>query len=542
MKNRFFLWLSLLITLSIVLYSCRNEEMTKDETTPHRNNADFFKHSKTNNTLSRAGVDYISILEAYNDQTGFLAQMPDQRGMPIWEKMQVFDAEGGATGLMIPLSYDNETMSSVLFATLNDRDLVSFVRDYDNALLQRIVYDRNIDKDYRQHMFYTFMYMDYKTFGTQHFTNIPQDLFEGQKEDKEKGRMWLTEFRPPTNITAHTDDQSKITLTVDICTLYFHCKNGKPWKDCDHCGTCVTYSCETIFTGDTGTDFPPANPSSGGGSSGGGGGSVPSTDPGTPNDGCVMQDVFYRLLPSCGGGGTLPDIEDPCEKTNAVLNKPNVQQGITNVKANAKQTLSNPETTGEIGFKEKKDGTVVPADVNGDHEVEFTNVTDGYGGYHNHTASGTHMVSPPDIVDTLFGFAAAQSVADGVGHAYFGMIAAEGCSTCPNGVKYVHYVIRFAGTGTELGGFVYSETKMKQFKYDYRKMVSNLTNTSINGNTYVNIAGELNEKGLEKLFFDTLQNMGLTGKVNLQRVDEENGTVYNIVQDSTGKITAVPCL
>lgn len=41
MKNKFFLWLSLLITLSIGSYSCRNEDFAKDEANPQRNNADF---------------------------------------------------------------------------------------------------------------------------------------------------------------------------------------------------------------------------------------------------------------------------------------------------------------------------------------------------------------------------------------------------------------------------------------------------------------------------------------------------------------------
>jgi hypothetical protein len=150
------------------------------------------------------------------------------------------------------------------------------------------------------------------------------------------------------------------------------------------------------------------------------------------------------------------------------------------------------------------------------------------------------MFSPPDIVDTLFGFAAAQSVNDGVGNAYFGMIAAEWCNTCPGGKKEIHYVIRYAGIGTELGKFVYSPTQMAQFLKQYRKLEKNLTDPALNGNTYSNSSGDLNEKGLEKLFFDTLTNMGLDNKVALQRV-EPNGAVYNLTQDSSGSIVATPC-
>ena len=62
----------------------------------------------------------------------------------------------------------------------------------------------------------------------------------------------------------------------------------------------------------------------------------------------------------------------------------------------------------------------------------------------------------------------------------------------------------------------------------------------LNGNTYSNSSGDLNEKGVERLFFDTLANMGLTGKVVLQRI-ENSGIVYNVTQDSAGTITATPC-
>jgi hypothetical protein len=232
-------------------------------------------------------------------------------------------------------------------------------------------------------------------------------------------------------------------------------------------------------------------------------------------------------------------LDTPCERTKTTLNKSSIQQGISNVKAQAQQTLINPKT-GEIGFKEKKDGTVVPADVTLSHQVKFNDTTDGYGGYHNHTASGKHMFSPYDIVDTLFGFAAAQSVNDGVGNAYFGMIAAEWCNTCPGGKKEIHYVIRYAGTGTELGNFVYSTAKMKQFLIDYQKTAGDLSDQYINGTTYINSSGDLNEKGLEKLFFDTLTNIGIGNKVILQRI-EPNGAVYNVTQDTSGLITATSC-
>jgi hypothetical protein len=257
-----------------------------------------------------------------------------------------------------------------------------------------------------------------------------------------------------------------------------------------------------------------------------------------PDDGSGNGGYDY---PPFGGGYENPEDsiavnKTPCEKTKNMLQKPKVQQGIANVKSQALQTLSNINT-GETGFKEKKDGTVVPADVNSAHQVVYNDVTDGYGGYHNHTATGTHMFSPPDIVDTLFGFASSQSINDGFGNAYFGMIAAEWCNTCPNNVQYIHYIISYSGTGTELGGYVYTPAQMNQFLIDYRKKVNKLLKDPLNSN---NNGATLNNLGLEKLFFDTLKNIGINGKVNLQRV-ESNGIVNNITENSNGTINATPC-
>ncbi|OVE56017.1 hypothetical protein [Chryseobacterium mucoviscidosis] len=65
------------------------------------------------------------------------------------------------------------------------------------------------------------------------------------------------------------------------------------------------------------------------------------------------------------------------------------------------------------------------------------------------------------------------------------MIAAETCSSCPDGVKYVHYLIRYAGTGAELANFVYSPAQMKKIINDYRKTASDLSDPYISGHLIV---------------------------------------------------------
>jgi hypothetical protein len=152
----------------LLLWSCRSEDFAKAETNPQRNNTEFFKHRSS---LSAKNTDYIRILEEYNRETDFLSKMPDQKGMPIWDKMYVVETET-ATGLMIPLSYDDETMSSVLFATLDGKNTLTGVRDYDNATLEDIVYNQKISVENRESLFLSFMHMDNRTFGNEQFIGI----------------------------------------------------------------------------------------------------------------------------------------------------------------------------------------------------------------------------------------------------------------------------------------------------------------------------------------------------------------------------------
>lgn len=101
-------------------------------------------------------------------------------------------------------------------------------------------------------------------------------------------------------------------------------------------------------------------------------------------------------------------------------------------------------------------------------------------------------------------------------------------------------MITYTGTGAELGGYVYTAAQMNKFITDYQKLASNLTNKFKNGSTYIKTSGDLNEKGLEKLFFETLKIMNLNGKVNLQRV-EANGTINNVTLDNNGMPIGTPC-
>ncbi|ANF51847.1 hypothetical protein A0O34_15600 [Chryseobacterium glaciei] len=226
--------------------------------------------------------------------------------------------------------------------------------------------------------------------------------------------------------------------------------------------------------------------------------------------------------PDYGGGGDPQDPEppeDPCAKTKSIINNPKMQAGLQELKTQSTQG-------GEKGIKFKADGTPSATITGGAHSVDLGDKTGYAGGYHNHTPSGIPMLSPPDV-DQLLGFARAQPTSNpaNVNNAYLGMVA-------PNGM---HYVIWFNGNYQDsLTNF--SQDQLDNYVNDY----ITYKDLFLLDNAYSSDHLNLNSDGLEKLFFDTLKNMGLDGKVNLQRI-ENDGTVKIVSLNSSNQPTSSTC-
>ena len=235
-----------------------------------------------------------------------------------------------------------------------------------------------------------------------------------------------------------------------------------------------------------------------------------------------------------GGNPYTPQNQNPCEQTKNKLQDPNIKQVIEDVKDQAEKA-ANDINEGETGKIEKNDGTIMPADVSADHHVTFNDITNSKGAYHSHTMTGAKIHSPPDIM-LLLDLAAVQPSASDYGNAYLGMIGATKCS-CPGGFKYYHYIIRFSGTASDLTKSNYTKEQMDGWIDTYKERESELSDIQTN----VDFLGdELNKTGLEKLFFDTLDSMGLSEKIILQRIDE-NGKIDTIILNSNKTLTVIPC-
>ena len=200
----------------------------------------------------------------------------------------------------------------------------------------------------------------------------------------------------------------------------------------------------------------------------------------------------------------------PCENTKALMANTNMQASITQLKTNA------TSGSGEMGFKATKSGTPSPMIPGSAHSVNFGDKTGYAGGYHNHTKMGIPMYSPADI-NQLLGFARAQGNNGDPTLAFVGMVA-------PNGM---HYIIRFEGTYQDSVNFNFM-----------REDIDNYTDNMAMSNSIFKSSSST--QGIEKLLFKTLNNMGLDGKIILQRV-ENDGTIKTINKNNDGTITAVPC-
>lgn len=299
---------------------------------------------------------------------------------------------------------------------------------------------------------------------------------------------------------------SKIALCVGVTATYVEqpgtaCLSGQhTYEDgsaCEYWGTINMalpgYGGHFVYTFDAADCY-------------GGGGGNPSSGSGTTG-------------PYHGGGGGTGTINNPCTKAKAILTNSQVQAKISELKTQS--TLG-----GEKGVKFKTDGTPSSTISGGAHSVNFGDKTGYAGGYHNHTPTGIPMLSPPDI-DQLLGFAKAQPTSDptNVKNAYVGMVA-------PNGM---HYVIWFNGNYQD-AITTFSQDQLDSYIIEYQ----NANDVMLLDSQYSADHLNLNAKGVEALFFETLKKMGLQGKANLQRI-ESNGTIQNINLDANNNPIATPC-
>lgn len=405
MKRKIMLRLSYLIAFLTVFWSCHNEDFINGKAEPQRNNASFFLHAKTGGIAARGGVDYIAILEAYNREKDFLSTMPDQQGMPVWDKMQILD-NGEKTILYVPLSADKTGLSSLLIVNIDEENDVARLQNFTNDYLEVYVYNADNPTAKRKLLMDTFLQMDFFTFGHQEFTNLPKDIYKGSTE---YNRLNI----PDVKIEA---EQSKGFIYNTICTTYHFCVHGQSTSSCDYgsctCGGLISCflvtSCTTSATWIDDNSFPSFPGSNGGG--GGPSGCNTCTNNTPPKDPCMMNTVFYRVKPGClenAGDSGIDGLDDPCQKiitenlkAKALLNQTVIANQNTAMKAGiSTSTIEKGFIFGKDASGNYKTSNIILGDSSGaqvDLPPTHTDFT-AQGGIHNHTTNVYDVPSTGDI-------------------------------------------------------------------------------------------------------------------------------------------------
>ncbi|OVE60217.1 hypothetical protein [Chryseobacterium mucoviscidosis] len=224
-----------------------------------------------------------------------------------------------------------------------------------------------------------------------------------------------------------------------------------------------------------------------------------------------------------GGGSTgypyPQNNQTPCEKTKNIVNKPQIKAKLTSL-----QSYANTNTKIESGFQELKSGTLVNGVVNGDNQIEFGIGPNSQGTVHTHQPGTIGIFAPQDIM-TFLAIVHAQD-ANALGNAYSGTISSSGT-----------YFINFTGTAsdlppamTEAQEAAYVAATVKDYTEKYYKLLKAEGKKSYQ---------TLSSIGLEKLFFDMLDKIGLAGKITL--IKEDNGNTSTIQKDSSGNPIPNPC-
>lgn len=376
---------------------------------------------------------------------------------------------------------------------------------------------------------------------------ISYNITAEEKESLKNGRFVNYSGRTAINEVTNMDTSSLLKGPFCIPDLYWYpvpCASGEHLPDQPGCilkgGNRAYWASGIVY--DCFEPVPEPQPETLVPSPGGGGGGCdgcPISGTGDPK--CLSSGKNHGDLGLIDGNGcsyvgpSLPNpgnpnpSDDNCQKTKEIVENEEVHPKIDSLKAKSK-------TKGEKGFNVKLDGTTSGLIDGGPHEVDLGDETGNQGGYHNHTPTGIKIFSPPDVLK-LLNYAISKPGGN-VGNAFFGVIGSEVCSSCTGGYKYQHYIIKYTGGLQELGTLVYSPWDKTALESWYLKqeflLASNPAYSDDGGAT-------LNTKGLEKLFFNMLNKMGLQNKVSLQRIDDSN-VVKNVKIDlTTGEPEEIPC-
>ncbi|WP_407485275.1 hypothetical protein [Elizabethkingia anophelis] len=269
----------------------------------------------------------------------------------------------------------------------------------------------------------------------------------------------------------------------------FGCREeNNEWVDCDHPGVDII-----VPKPNPGTTNPPENGGNGGG--------------------CL--DHANCIDPGYGGGGYIEPLQDPCSRAQRALSAANVKSAIQSLKdrMNDPNRPNNNEQLHVI----KKDGGTEVKEGKQDH-VPFSPDIYTKGSVHDHDKLGFPMFPPHDI-NSFINTVRVQNYppdpndpTDKTGEAFLGIVTPD-----------YNYFMIFNGTKDDIPP-MYGAGVVEAFQLE-----SEIEHTNMQMHNVT-----MTDSVLQKLFFDYLDKMGLSGKVSL--IKQINGNNYPITKNSDGTI------
>ena len=274
--------------------------------------ANFFETPKK---VDEKTQHLIAALKRYDSSSNFISTLPDDFGSPVWNKVffnrkkNVANKSGAdadeRTAIVVPVSEDNEYLSGVILLE-EQNDTITSLKSFDDAYFHRISHGTTLDLNKAKEALGLFLLMDYKTFGTKEFDNIPKILFPND--------LFHDSSKLTTRVIIDTSgyvngEPSGLLSCFEISWLETNCGtplNPKCIPTCDMCTACcspISHSIIICSGGGAGGGSGGGGGTGGGGTGGGGSGGGGGGGYGDGFDPPPCGGRWYRTKPCNGGGG-----------------------------------------------------------------------------------------------------------------------------------------------------------------------------------------------------------------------------------------------
>lgn len=297
-------------SFTLLLLGCRNESPVS-LSSKQEQELEFLAKLKQSLSNEKGGNEIYQRIKKENERTHFIEKINKRNGEAKFERKIISQTvrmnvagrdEDSVVYLNIPFGNDNH-LTSVLFIKYSSTEFN--IKEIDNLDLKNIVYNENLDKDYRERLLMNYLLLDKMQYDTDWYVNIPPTLFPNIiKSDTALTKSFkILEYNiSPNHSPIGRDGDYLICLVIADCKT---CDDPKTHVEC--------YEADGWYYeeyGDGG-DYSGGGETGGNNGNNGGGGDGTGTGNGNPEntDPCSDPNNPWYYHNSCGN--EIPQIVKP---------------------------------------------------------------------------------------------------------------------------------------------------------------------------------------------------------------------------------------